>query len=126
MLLLKRYIEIYIVRNKWEARILAIWTTRENEIKYYRRCFSWQKKLLEKLGTGYILKHLTFLSGLKNMENNYWALRKAKFDKSIAECKVISKTSSERKSSVKKKRQNPQTVKNSATICSRKNPSSSP
>ena len=31
----------------------------------------------------------------RNMENNYWALRKAKFDKSIAECKVLSKSSSE-------------------------------
>lgn len=29
----------------------------------------------------------------RNMENNYWALRKAKFDKSIAECKVMSKNS---------------------------------
>lgn len=28
----------------------------------------------------------------RNMENNYWALRKAKFNKSIAECKAISKT----------------------------------
>ena len=31
----------------------------------------------------------------RNMENNYWALRKVKFEKSIAECKAISKTSSE-------------------------------
>lgn len=31
----------------------------------------------------------------RNMENNYWALRKAKFDKSIAECKALSKSSSE-------------------------------
>lgn len=31
----------------------------------------------------------------RNMENNYWALRKAKFDKSIAECKAYSKTSEE-------------------------------
>lgn len=31
----------------------------------------------------------------RNMENNYWALRKAKFDKSVAECKVISKNDSE-------------------------------
>ncbi|MBQ9246426.1 hypothetical protein IJ182_09190 [bacterium] len=31
----------------------------------------------------------------RNMENNYWALRKAKFEKSITECKVISKTQSE-------------------------------
>ena len=31
----------------------------------------------------------------RNMENNYWALRKAKFDKSIAECKALSKNSSE-------------------------------
>ena len=28
----------------------------------------------------------------RNMENNYWALRKAKFEKSIAECKAYSKT----------------------------------
>jgi len=28
----------------------------------------------------------------RDMENNYWALRKAKFEKSIMECKVISKT----------------------------------
>ncbi len=28
----------------------------------------------------------------RNMENNYWALRKAKFDKSIAECKALSKS----------------------------------
>ena len=28
----------------------------------------------------------------RNMENNYWALRKAKFDKSIAECKAMSKS----------------------------------
>lgn len=27
----------------------------------------------------------------RDMENNYWALRKAKFDKSIAECKALSK-----------------------------------
>ena len=31
----------------------------------------------------------------RNMENNYWALRKVKFEKSIAECKAYSKTSSE-------------------------------
>ena len=31
----------------------------------------------------------------RNMENNYWALRKAKFDKSVAECKAISKNSQE-------------------------------
>ena len=31
----------------------------------------------------------------KNMENNYWALRKAKFDKSIAECKAYAKNSQE-------------------------------
>ena len=31
----------------------------------------------------------------RNMENNYWALRKAKFDKSIAECKAFSKNSAE-------------------------------
>lgn len=31
----------------------------------------------------------------RNMENNYWALRKAKFDKSIAECKSMSKDSNE-------------------------------
>lgn len=31
----------------------------------------------------------------RNMENNYWALRKAKFDKSVAECKVISKNDKE-------------------------------
>ena len=31
----------------------------------------------------------------RDMENNYWALRKAKFDKSIAECKVISKNANE-------------------------------
>ena len=29
----------------------------------------------------------------KNMENNYWALRKVKFQKSILECKVLSKNS---------------------------------
>ena len=29
------------------------------------------------------------------MENNYWALRKVKFEKSVAECKAYSKTSSE-------------------------------
>ena len=28
----------------------------------------------------------------RDLENNYWALRKAKFEKSIMECKVISKT----------------------------------
>jgi len=28
----------------------------------------------------------------RDMENNYWALRKAKFEKSIMECKVIAKT----------------------------------
>ncbi len=27
----------------------------------------------------------------RDMENNYWALRKAKFDKSIMECKTLSK-----------------------------------
>ena len=27
-----------------------------------------------------------------NVENNYWALRKVKFKKSIAECKAISQT----------------------------------
>lgn len=31
----------------------------------------------------------------RDMENNYWALRRAKFEKSITECKVISKDSSE-------------------------------
>lgn len=31
----------------------------------------------------------------RNMENNYWALRKVKFEKSVAECKAYSKTSSE-------------------------------
>lgn len=31
----------------------------------------------------------------KYRENNYWALRKVKFDKSVLECKVISKTQSE-------------------------------
>jgi len=31
----------------------------------------------------------------RNMENNYWALRKVKFEKSITECKVMSKTSKE-------------------------------
>lgn len=31
----------------------------------------------------------------RDMENNYWALRKAKFDKSIAECKAIAKSSEE-------------------------------
>ena len=31
----------------------------------------------------------------RDMENNYWALRKAKFNKSIAECKVISKSQNE-------------------------------
>ncbi len=31
----------------------------------------------------------------RNMENNYWALRKAKFDKSIAECKALSKSTKE-------------------------------
>ena len=31
----------------------------------------------------------------RNMENNYWALRKVKFEKSIAECKAYSKTSAE-------------------------------
>ena len=29
------------------------------------------------------------------MENNYWALRKVKFEKSVAECKAYSKTSAE-------------------------------
>ena len=31
----------------------------------------------------------------RDMENNYWALRKAKFDKSIAECKAMAKTPNE-------------------------------
>lgn len=31
----------------------------------------------------------------RDMENNYWALRKAKFDKSVAECKVMSKNAQE-------------------------------
>ena len=31
----------------------------------------------------------------RNMENNYWALRKAKFDKSIAECKAMAKSADE-------------------------------
>ena len=31
----------------------------------------------------------------RDMENNYWALRKAKFEKSVMECKVMSKTQSE-------------------------------
>lgn len=31
----------------------------------------------------------------RNLENNYWALRKAKFQKSIMECKVNSKTPSD-------------------------------
>ena len=31
----------------------------------------------------------------RDLENNYWALRKAKFEKSIMECKVISKTPAE-------------------------------
>lgn len=31
----------------------------------------------------------------RDMENNYWALRKAKFDKSIAECKAMAKSSEE-------------------------------
>ena len=31
----------------------------------------------------------------RNMENNYWALRKVKFEKSVAECKAYSKTSAE-------------------------------
>ncbi len=31
----------------------------------------------------------------RNMENNYWALRKVKFEKSVAECKAYSKTSTE-------------------------------
>lgn len=31
----------------------------------------------------------------KYRENNYWALRKVKFEKSIIECKVIAKTQSE-------------------------------
>ena len=31
----------------------------------------------------------------RDMENNFWGLRKAKFDKSIAECKVISKNANE-------------------------------
>ena len=31
----------------------------------------------------------------RNMENNYWALRKAKFQKSIAECKAYSENASE-------------------------------
>ncbi len=29
----------------------------------------------------------------RDMENNYWALRKVKFEKSIAECKAMSKSS---------------------------------
>ena len=28
----------------------------------------------------------------RNLENNYWALRRVKFQKSIAECKVIAKS----------------------------------
>ena len=31
----------------------------------------------------------------KDMENNYWALRRAKFEKAVTECKVISKDSTE-------------------------------
>ncbi len=31
----------------------------------------------------------------KNIENNYWALRRVKFQKSILECKVLSKNGSE-------------------------------
>ena len=31
----------------------------------------------------------------RNLENNYWALRRAKFQKSIMECKTLSKTQSE-------------------------------
>ena len=31
----------------------------------------------------------------RDMENNYWALRKAKFDKSVAECKAMAKSQSE-------------------------------
>lgn len=31
----------------------------------------------------------------RDLENNYWALRKAKFEKSVMECKVISKTQAE-------------------------------
>ena len=31
----------------------------------------------------------------RNMENNYWALRRAKFEKSIAECKAISQNAQE-------------------------------
>lgn len=31
----------------------------------------------------------------RNMENNYWALRKAKFEKSIAECKAYSKNAND-------------------------------
>ena len=31
----------------------------------------------------------------RDMENNYWALRRAKFEKSITECKVLSKDATE-------------------------------
>lgn len=31
----------------------------------------------------------------RNLENNYWALRRVKFQKSIMECKTISKTQAE-------------------------------
>lgn len=31
----------------------------------------------------------------RNKENNYWALRKVKFEKSILECKVMAKTQNE-------------------------------
>jgi len=31
----------------------------------------------------------------RNMENNYWALRRAKFEKSIVECKAISQNAQE-------------------------------
>ena len=31
----------------------------------------------------------------RDMENNYWALRKAKFEKSVAECKVLAKSQNE-------------------------------
>jgi len=31
----------------------------------------------------------------RDLENNYWALRKVKFEKSVAECKVLAKSQSE-------------------------------
>ncbi len=37
----------------------------------------------------------TKLNSKKYMENNYWALRRVKFQKSILECKVLSKKSSD-------------------------------